>query len=272
MHPALLRDPDNLYRRRSSPQAIMTLHNPHLDGSPFFWQNGPVGILLVHGFTATVAEVRPLAEQLHAAGYSVAGPLLPGHYSHPADLNQVSWRDWTRTVEEALQQLAAVCPTVIAGGESTGGLLTLHLAIHHPELAALLLYAPALRLTLRRRDVARMYLAAPFIPWTPKASLDSDGMWQGYPVNPLRGAIQLLRLQAQVRPRMQQIRQPVLIVQGRLDTTVHPSVPETITQQVGSSLKELHWMQNSAHCVILDRERQQVFEITRIFLEKALHT
>jgi len=39
----------------------MVIKNPHLEGSPFFWEAGPIGILLAHGFSAITAEVRPLA-------------------------------------------------------------------------------------------------------------------------------------------------------------------------------------------------------------------
>ena len=50
------------------------IHNPHLEGEPFFWEAGPVGVLLIHGFTATTAEVRPLAKILQQDGYTVSGP------------------------------------------------------------------------------------------------------------------------------------------------------------------------------------------------------
>lgn len=53
--------------------------NPELDGSSITWQGGKTGFLLLHGFTATTAEVRPLGEALHAAGHTVSAPLLPGH-------------------------------------------------------------------------------------------------------------------------------------------------------------------------------------------------
>jgi hypothetical protein len=33
------------------------LLNPHLDGRPFFWQAGPVGVFLSYGFNATSAEL-----------------------------------------------------------------------------------------------------------------------------------------------------------------------------------------------------------------------
>jgi esterase/lipase len=39
---------------------------------------------------------------------------------------------------------------------------------------------------------------------------------------------------------------------------------------VGSVVKELHWFDRSAHKVILDDEREQAFDLTRVFIEKAL--
>ncbi len=55
------------------------MRNAQLDGDSFFWQGGATGILLIHGFTATTAQVRLLANFLQARNYTVAAPLLPGH-------------------------------------------------------------------------------------------------------------------------------------------------------------------------------------------------
>ena len=41
------------------------IYNAHLDGSDFFWKSGDIGILLIHGFTATPSEIKPLARILH---------------------------------------------------------------------------------------------------------------------------------------------------------------------------------------------------------------
>ena len=45
---------------------------------PFFWEAGEPAALLVHGFPGTPAEMRPLGEVLHEAGWTVHGVLLPG--------------------------------------------------------------------------------------------------------------------------------------------------------------------------------------------------
>ena len=48
------------------------LVNPELEGDAFFWKGGDKGILLIHGLTATTAEVRPLAKRFHDEGFTVS--------------------------------------------------------------------------------------------------------------------------------------------------------------------------------------------------------
>jgi carboxylesterase len=248
--------------------AKSNIHNPHLPGDAFFWEAGETGLLLIHGFTATTAEVRPLAERLHKQGFTISAPLLPGHYTQPENLNQVKWHDWADEVERAYLELAKEHQPVMVGGESTGALLSLYLGIKYPEIHALLLYAPALRLTLTPFNKLKLFLFAPLISSIPKANLDDNPYWQGYPVNPLKGTLQLLRLQAYLTPRLKQVHQPLLIVQGRKDPTVHPETPDFIYQRVESKFKEKHWMEASAHCVIIDQEMEQVMQITLDFIQK----
>ena len=250
----------------------MVIKNPHLEGGPFFWEAGPIGILLAHGFTATTAEIRPLATSLHSYGYTVAGPLLAGHYTNPDDLNCVHWKHWVSSVEEMYQKICASCDAVFVGGESTGGLLALFLSSEHAEVSGILTYAPALRLTLTRWQILKLYLASPFIPYFEKSGKDDDLEWQGYTLYPLKGAVQLLNLQRIVRKRIPDIKQPLLIVQGKLDQTVHHTVPSMLNNKIGSSYKEVHWMKNSTHCVALDKEREKVAQITMNFISKVINT
>ena len=253
------------------------MKNPHLQGGPFLWSGGPDGVLLIHGYTATTAEVRPLAGYLQARGYSVAGPLLPGHGTEPADANRYRWLDWVHLIEEAYRDLASRCARVIVGGESTGALLALYLTSLHPEIKAVLAYAPALQLTLTPLQAAMLYVVAPFVPvmrldaTAPTRKSSIDDLWQGYPVKPLRGVVELLRLQRAVKGRLRQINQPLLLVQGRQDRTVAASAPQIIYDGVRSDLKELHWVEQAAHCVILDNEWQDVAALTAAFIERVLH-
>jgi carboxylesterase len=245
------------------------LHNPHLDGRPFFLEGGPVGVLLCHGFTATTVEVRDLAERLHAHGYTVSGPLLPGHGTTPEEMNRTRWREWLAHVEGEYHRLATLCDQVFVGGESTGAIIGLYLASRYHAIKGVLAYAPAIKLNIRPLDLVKLYLAAPFLLAVPKGSLDVGGRWQGYPVNPLKATIQLLRFQRVVRRRLGHIHQPVLVVQGRLDTTVHPSAGEIIRAGVISRITEQHWMEESSHVVLLDREIEAITDLTLAFLRRA---
>ena len=65
------------------------------DGKASFFLSGSrTGCLLLHGFTSTPAELRPLGEALHRAGYTVHAPLLPGHGTSPEDLLHITYCDW----------------------------------------------------------------------------------------------------------------------------------------------------------------------------------
>ena len=246
-----------------------TLRNPHLDGTPFYWEAGSVGVLLCHGLTATAAEVRLLAQVLHERGYTVAGPLLPGHGTTPQDCNRHTWQDWYASVEQTYQQLTSHCQTVIVGGESAGALLLLRLASLHPEVAAILCYAPALKLKLSRGKIFLLSLCVPFLTSIPKPPSTDNNPWQGYSVNPLKAADQLRRLQKVIYPLLPQIHQPIIIIQGKLDPTVHSQSSQIIYDQISSSIKELHWLEHSTHRVILDIERQKAAELTLNFLSCA---
>jgi carboxylesterase len=244
------------------------IRNPHLDGRPFFWEGGSTGVLLLHGLTATTAEVRLLAEQLHAAGYTVSAPLLPGHGTKPEDLNAVRWRDWAWEAEMAYELLATACDRVFVGGESTGGALALYLAMHHPEIAGVLCYAPAVKLALPPSALVRLYAAAPLVDSMPKRGANTNPHWQGYTVYPLWGVVELVRLGREVRLNLPRVRQPVLVVQGRHDESIDPLSGQIILNGVESSHKELHWLENSAHVIILEDELPQIVAWTLRFMDK----
>lgn len=248
------------------------LQNPHLEGGSFTWQAGPVGVLLLHGFTATTSEVRPLGQMLHERGYTVSGPLLPGFGTTPEDANRVRWKDWVEAASLAYRELYSRCSTVFVGGESLGGLLALYLASVYPDAPGVLTYAPALKL---RSPVLPLLapLLAPFVATfrkRPRSSPITDERWQGYTVYPVSAGVQVFKLAQQVRARLPAIRQPLLVLQGRQDYSMHPSVPDLLARESGSEIVEIHWMEKSTHCVILDCELEQVAGLTLDFMQRAL--
>jgi esterase/lipase len=152
-----------------------------------------------------------------------------------------------------------------------GAMLALYLASHFPEIAGILAYAPALQVS--RLITLRAHLAAPFIPFAAKRSLhrDANGRWQGYKVNPIPAFLQLTQLQREVRRRLPEIRQPLLLIQGRLDTAIDVRGVGELYRQIGSDLKELHWLEHTGHLVLLEEpELEQVTGLTLHFMRKCL--
>jgi carboxylesterase len=251
------------------------IRNPHLEGNAFFWHAGKTGALLIHGYTASTAEVRPLGEYLHQRGYTISAPLLPGHNTSPDDLNRQRWHDWTDAVERAYQELKAQCERVFVCGESMGGLLALYLASEHPEIAGVVVYSTALRIANHDATMLRARLLHRFIPHVKKQERepsDADARWRGYTVNPVPALVQMSKLQDQVRQRLPRIHQPIVVMQGRRDKSIDLQSGEIIMHEIGSTQKEIHWFDNSTHCVILDCEWEHAAEMTWKFIQKAVGT
>lgn len=246
-----------------------SLLNPELDGSAFLWTGSSTGILLIHGFTATSVEIRPLAEFFHRAGYSVAGPLLPGHGTSAEDLNLRTWKEWLAAADQSYQLLKSTCERVIVGGESLGGLLSLHLASLHPEIVGLMLYSPAFQAKqLRRTSVGRFF--KPVLPKRLSGNSRQPLPWQGYRVYPVRAAYQLYRYQRVIASRLKFVTQPALILQGANDRTIDPISSQLVYDGISSTRKELIWMKNSGHCIVLDQEYEQVMAASLSFVQSIL--
>jgi carboxylesterase len=246
------------------------MKNEELDGDSFTLEgNLDVCIILVHGFTSTTAEVRPIAETLNAYGYTMFCPLLPGHNTSPKELNTKLWSDWTNSVKKILENAIMNFSKVYIGGESMGGLIACYLASYYYQIEGIILYSPALIVPgLNWSHFIRFI--RPYIDKSSNNRINNTEIfpWKGYKVNPTRAAYQLYILQSEVKKRLTDISQPIIIFQGKKDLTVDPYGAEYIYNNVKSRNKQLILMENSGHCIILDQEFQDVVNETKIFLSK----
>ncbi|MDP2965694.1 MAG: alpha/beta fold hydrolase [Pelolinea sp.] len=231
-------------------KTIPIFEHPELDGNSFYLEGNQIGILLIHGFTATTVEVRWLADYLHNKGLTVSAPLLPGHSTTPHDLNKKKYTDWLDCVEEAYLSLRKSCNTIIVGGESMGAVLSLYLAEKFSEIKALLLYSPAIKVSsLKYAKFLRF-----FKPIIQKRNYDDVMPWQGYTVYPLFAANEFLLLQKLVIQNLSQVNQPVLIFHGAYDRTIDLDNRDVIYSSVNSSIKIKQIMPDSGHVMLLDKE------------------
>jgi carboxylesterase len=237
----------------------------HLDPSAYSAGGGPWGVLLIHGFTGSVAETRPMGEYLAARGLTVRCPLLPGHGTTPLHLTRIRWQAWAETVESALDELQHRCQSVFVGGLSLGALLTLWLGARRPEIAGLIVMASAIKIRDRRMPLA---LGLRYVlKYNPKGSKgDSDlgdpqavdRIWC-YDETPVWGASEVYLLQRRVRKLLPRIGQPVLIFQGRRDKQLDLRGAQITYDKVASTDKTLVWLENSGHNVLADGEREALW-------------
>src|SRR5574341_761312 len=95
---------------------------------PFFYRGGPIGALLIHGFTGSPKEMSLLGEALAAEGHTVLGVRLPQHGTTVTDMFHASWRDWYNGAADGYHILRAQCESVFAMGLSMGGAIALKLS------------------------------------------------------------------------------------------------------------------------------------------------
>ena len=242
--------------------AILTLNIPSWTEILSCCNAGEPAVLLIHGFTATTAEVRPLAEFLQGKGLTVSAPLLAGHGTHPDDLSASKWQDWYQSVDTAYLSLKANHDKVWVGGESMGALLALLLAARNPEIKGVLLFAPALN--------TRLNWFAPFLKYIhrfiAKGNFGPDMPWSGYTVYPPRGIEQLVALQKEVHGVLKQVTQPTLIVMSRLDGSVPFKVAALLRDQLASTDKEFVFFENSPHVILLANRQQEAQDAVWKFL------
>ena len=238
------------------------MKNAHLDGDTFLLQGGSVGVVLFHGLTATTAEVRLLGEHLHGLGFTVSAPLLPGHGTHPDELNRTKWLDWYETAEAAFLEMRQRSEKVFIGGESMGALLALLIASRYEQVSGAVLAAPALKI----RNLEAAYLLQYFIRHKDKQQAEDNLPWKGYNVYPVKSLAQLGKLQNVVKKELPAVTQPLLVFTGGKDKSVPPKSGKTIIARVSSKDKQLVTMQESPHVMLLAQERGQIFAQTAAFI------
>jgi len=237
----------------------------------------PLGCLLVHGFTGTPDEMRPLAEALAARGFPVHAVRLAGHGTDVTDLARTRWTDWFASVEAGVARLRASTERLAVAGMSMGSLLGLHLAATRPDdVAAVVLCGTPLRLgdprvrlvpLLSRVLPTRMaMLPKPNGPDVADPAMRAAS--RSYRMTPLAGVTELLRLQVVVRRELSRVTQPALLLHGRQDHSVPFSNLELLRRSLGSSWIETHVLERSWHVITMDLERDEVGRLAADFLER----
>jgi carboxylesterase len=229
-----------------------------------------VGVLLCHGFTGTPQTLRGWGEQLATAGYSVQLPRLPGHGTTWQDANATEWRDWYGRVDEALTEIHRHCSTVFLGGISMGAVLALRLAIERPaDVAGLLLVNPAVR--FENKALALLPILRRVTPSFTAIGNDikKPGSTElAYGRTPLHALASLLRMNADVAPRLPSVTQPLLVFRSAEDHVVPASAARLVLEQVSSTDRAEIVLEDSYHVATLDNDAERIVKESLAFISR----
>ena len=112
---------------------------------PFYWEDAPQTLLLIHGFMGTPLELKPLASELFQAGWSVQGLLLPGFGAQFDTFFTRQWTEWTNAAYQAVKKLQNEQRSVVVIGYSMGASVAINVAAE-TAIDGLVLIAPFWRL------------------------------------------------------------------------------------------------------------------------------
>lgn len=210
---------------------------------PLIFQHGDRSrnaIVLVHGLTDSPHFMRDISEYFCSEmGFDVYIPLLQAHdLKEPNGMVGVSTEEWKKDVRFALQTAQKSGGKVSIGGLSTGGTLSVEMALNDQSAidGGVFLFSAALGLATPLGDLSEMLLRTPwatFFDHLDKSRLTNDspsGNPYRYSQMDLGGSIELSRLIQELDnlTKNKSVTQPLFAAHSEADTTADINVIESL--------------------------------------------
>lgn len=236
---------------------------------PFAAEGGPVGVLVLHGFTGNPASMRGLAEAYASAGYTVDLPRLPGHGTSVEDMLTTGWADWSAAAEAAYEALAASCEQVVVVGLSMGGSLTCWLGTRHQDIAGLVCVNPAVAPSddMRALVAAMTESGEELMDGIGSDVADPDVVESAYAQTPLRPLLTLFDASAAVVGDLGSITSPLLLFTSPQDHVVPPTDSDLLAGAVSGPVERVS-CDRSFHVATIDFDKDLIRDRSLEFIAR----
>jgi len=245
-------------------------HPVIVGAEPFLYEAGPVGCLLIHGFTSSAFEMREFGRFLAGRGITAGAPLLAGHGTAPEDLQGKGWREWYSSVSRAIDVMLARCSRVYLVGLSLGGALALYAASQRGKdvagivvMSAPIYLPPGVGYLLRGIQATMPFL---YKPYRDIEDPEARQRMISYERSPVDATASLIDFLAHVRGALPKINTPALIFYSRRDHVVPGVSSHYIYSRLACHDKRMIALQRGYHVVTVDYDRQLVFDGTYEFI------
>lgn len=228
------------------------------------------GILLIHGFGGSPAQMRPMADALAGAGFTVKSIRLAGHAQTLEAMMASTWRDWLQCARDGFDRLSEKCEKVSVAGLSMGGDLTLILAGEKPVYRAISVCAPLRAKDWRAPFAGLLHRLMPYQDWSkdppfPGVLQEYTISYPGVPTRKVADLQVLMRMAARALPR---VTCPLMVVEAGHDGAIHPKSAQWIMHRAASGQKQHLLLPGSPHTATIGPECRLLFSQSIAFLQQ----
>jgi len=240
-----------------------------------------VAVILFHGMTGSPFEMKAMAKALFKAGYDVFAECLCGHGTSEITIKEVKWTDWREQALRQTRELAKKYKEVYLAGLCMGAALALCTVISEriENVKGIIAISTTLffdgwaipkykfLMPIGLHTIIRYYYTYPEsesyglknehirkkIIGLQKKSTAMDNY-------PLSCTYELLKLAKYVTKNLEKVDLPILIFHSKEDNLTSTKSAEIVYNNISSKQKEYVELENSYHLVVLDNDKEFVFE------------
>ncbi len=230
-------------------------------------------VLLIHGFTATPTEVRPIGDYLHKKKCDIYSVLLPGHGTTPEDLQTKKIIDWQNAIKEVIIENNGFDFII---GFSMGALLAAQVSVEfEKDLKGVVLISSSIK--IKPKILSQVAFLFPIIkhfkPYFSKSKeteqFFKDNKLISYIKYPVSASHELVKLSKYTQRKVfSKITVPTLIIQGEKDDRVDPEGYKVLQKLIPAKDKELVLLPNSQHIVSVGPDKELLFISIHQFIDK----
>ncbi len=234
--------------------------------NPVFLEGSNQGVLLLHSYTSTVRDVKPLAQFLNQHGFSCFAPNYHGHGLAIDEFIKFTPTDWFQDAINGYTRLKQHgCDEIAVLGVSLGGVLSLKMAEQFDVQACIAMSVA------KERSIDSIFKR--IIPY-------ANYMNEIQGLEAFHSELQLNKLKQLSLNQLSQfnqfieettqnidlIRSPLALLYGKLDAPIYAESAQLLYMQATTEKKIIKEYPNTGHLMTLGEDKTQLYQDILEFL------